>query len=275
MGIQKLPKQTIEQILKADYDGDALAFLRDVELYVRSRPAEPARHTAPVKTGPVLIELKSASRTYKLNRKNTVTAVNNVDLDIHEGEIVALTGPSGSGKSTLMHLIAGLDKPSEGEVIVDGRSIGRLSEGKLAKYRNQTVGVVFQFFYLQPFLKVDRNIEVPLMFARTKRRTRSEAIQKVVDAVSLTDRHTFLPKELSGGQMQRVAIARALVNKPKILLADEPTGNLDSKNSDAIMSLLQDIRRALGTTMIIVTHDPRVAAWADRVIRLEDGRIVP
>ncbi|HSW65718.1 MAG TPA: ABC transporter ATP-binding protein [Bacillota bacterium] len=275
MGIQKLPKQTIEQILQSDYDGDTLAFLRDVEAYVRSRPVDPVHHDVPVKTGPVLIELKSASRTYKLNRKNTVSAVNNVDLTIQEGEIVALTGPSGSGKSTLMHLIAGLDKPSEGEVIVDGRSIGHLSEGKLAKYRNQTVGVVFQFFYLQPFLKVDRNIEVPLMFARSKRRTRAEAIQKVVDAVSLTDRHTFLPKELSGGQMQRVAIARALVNKPKILLADEPTGNLDSKNSDAIMSLLQDIRKALGTTMIIVTHDPRVAAWADRVIRLEDGRIVP
>ncbi len=270
---EKLPTQTIETILADNYQGDTAAFLRDLDMYVRTRKPMPVHKTS-VPTGPVLIDLKNVTRTYKLNRKNTVTAVNNASLSVHEGEIVALTGPSGSGKSTLMHLIAGLDRPSAGDVVVDGRSIGHLHEGALATYRNQMVGIVFQFFYLQPFLKVNRNIEVPLMFARTKRKTRLPAIQKVVDAVSLGDRAAFLPKELSGGQMQRVAIARALVNKPKILLADEPTGNLDSKNSDAIMSLLQGIRETLGTTMIIVTHDPRVAAWADRVIRLEDGKVI-
>lgn len=271
----KLPKQTIERIIAKDYDGDSVSFLRELEEFLRTVPMPVRGKKKPAKpAGPVLIELKDVARTYKLNRKNQVQAVRGVDLAIHEGEIVALTGPSGSGKSTLMHLIAGLDKPSEGEVLVEGRSIGKLHESKLAHYRNETVGVVFQFFYLQPFLKVDRNVEVPLMFARTKRKTRQEPIAKVVDAVGLTDRSTFLPKELSGGQMQRVAIARALVNKPKILLADEPTGNLDSKNSDAIMHLLQAIRDSLGTTMIIVTHDPRVAAWADRIIRLEDGRVV-
>jgi ABC-type lipoprotein export system ATPase subunit len=202
-----------------------------------------------------------------------VTAVKNVNLEVHEGEIVALTGPSGSGKSTLMHLIGGLDRPSSGEVLVNGQSVGKLHEGKLAHFRNETIGFVFQFFYLQPFLRLDRNIEVPLMFARTKRKTRAAAVADVVDAVDLTDRATFLPKELSGGQMQRVAIARALVNKPKILLADEPTGNLDSKNSMAIMELLQTIRERLGTTIIVVTHDPRVADWADRVIKLEDGQV--
>ena len=271
--MSKLPKTTIDKIIAKDYKGDSLTFLRELEEYIKTEPVIASKKSHH-KLGPVLIELKDVARTYKLNRKNTVTAVNGVDLTVHEGEIVALTGPSGSGKSTLMHLIGGLDRPSEGEVIVDGRTISKLSEGKLAHYRNEMVGVVFQFFYLQPFLRVDRNIEVPLMFARTKRKTRREPIQDVVDAVSLTDRSTFYPKELSGGQMQRVAIARALVNKPKILLADEPTGNLDSKNSDAIMELLQGIRKHLGTTMIIVTHDPRVAAWADRIIRLEDGKVV-
>lgn len=269
----KLPKQDIEKIIDKYYSGDSVAFLHELEEFIKNEPIQIKKHV-PKKVGPVLIRVKDASRTYRLNRKNTVNAVNAVSLEIHEGEIVALTGPSGSGKSTLMHLIAGLDRPSEGEIVVDDRSIGKLSEGKLARYRNEMVGVVFQFFYLQPFLKVDRNVEVPLMFARTKRKTRQEPIKKVVDAVGLTDRSSFLPKELSGGQMQRVAIARALVNKPKILLADEPTGNLDSKNSDAIMSLLQQIRKHLGTTMIIVTHDPRVAAWADRIVRLEDGKVM-
>lgn len=269
----KLPQKTIDQIIAKDYQGDSIAFLRELEDYLRSSgPAKAKRPAKPL--GPVLIDLKEVSRTYKLSRKNTVSAVNGVDLKVQQGEIVALTGPSGSGKSTLMHLIAGLDRPSEGEVMVDGMSVGHMTESKLSRYRNQTVGVVFQFFYLQPFLKVDRNVEVPLMFARSPRETRQQPVEEVINSVGLTDRATFLPKELSGGQMQRVAIARALVNKPKILLADEPTGNLDSKNSDAIMQLLQGIRDSLGTTMIIVTHDPRVAAWADRIVRLEDGKVV-
>jgi len=270
--MSKLPKQTIDRLIDHEYKGDALALLQDLETYIKSRPLTPKK-LSHKPTGPVIIELKGVSRTYKLNRKNTVTAVGGVDLQIHEGEIVALTGPSGSGKSTLMHLIGGLDRPSQGEVLVDGQSIGTLREGKLARFRNQTIGFVFQFFYLQPFLRLNRNVEVPLMFARTKRKTRSAAVADVVEAVGLEDRATFLPKELSGGQMQRVAIARALVNKPKILLADEPTGNLDSKNSAAIMELMQAIRQKLGTTIVVVTHDPRVAAWADRIIELEDGKV--
>lgn len=268
----KLPTKTIDEIIAKAYAGDAQSFIRDLDAYVKQRGA--AKKPAKLPKTPVIIELHNVARTYKLNRKNHVQAVQDVSLQVHEGEIVALTGPSGSGKSTLMHLIGGLDKPSSGEVLVADQSLGRLSESKLARYRNQTVGFVFQFFYLQPFLRVSKNVEVPLMFARSKRKTRKPAIEEVISAVKLDDRATFLPKELSGGQMQRVAIARALVNKPKIILADEPTGNLDSKNSQGIMELLQTIRNELGTTMIVVTHDPNVAAWADRTITLEDGKVV-
>lgn len=262
----------MKEILASAYHGDVQAFLDGLERELAGVEIQPKRTVTP--GTPVIISLNNVSRTYRLNRKNVVQAVQDVSAEVHEGEIVALIGPSGSGKSTLMHLIGGLDKPSDGQVNVNGKSVGEMREGGLARYRNEVVGFVFQFFYLQPFLKVSRNIELPLMFARTKRKTRAAAIDSVVRSVGLADRAAFLPKELSGGQMQRVAIARALVNEPKILLADEPTGNLDSKNSEAIMKLLQTIRDAHGTTMVIVTHDPRVAAWADRVIKLEDGRVV-
>lgn len=265
-------QQAVKDIINSTYKGNVQAFIADVQRGSTPPPAAPK--AARTLDTPVVIELKNITRAYKLNRKNIVHAVQDVSFSVQQSEIVALTGPSGSGKSTLMHLIGGLDRPSSGELVVHGQSVGKLGEGKLARYRNERVGFVFQFFYLQPFLKVARNIEVPLMFARTKRKTRPAAIESIVQAVGLGDRASFLPKELSGGQMQRVAIARALVNKPAILLADEPTGNLDSANSDAIMQLLQNIREKSGTTMIIVTHDPRVAAWADRIIRLEDGRVV-
>jgi putative ABC transport system ATP-binding protein len=269
-----LPQKDIERIIDANYNGDARALLRDLEQFIATKENPATGIHAKVDFGPTLIELKGVTRTYRPSRKNIVEAVRGVDLHVQEREIVALTGPSGSGKSTLMHLIAGLDQPTAGEVLVDGKQVHKLSESKLAHYRNETVGVVFQFFYLQPFLRVNRNVEVPLMFARRKRAERKEPVEHVISAVGLSDRITFLPKELSGGQMQRVAIARALVNRPKILLADEPTGNLDSKNSDAIMELLQTIRTTLGTTMIIVTHDPKVASWADRIVRLEDGKVI-
>lgn len=265
-------KLKIKEILAKVYHGDVRTFLDDLERELNE--VEPQLSRAARPETPVIVSLKDVDRTYKLNRKNIVNAVQGVSLDVHEGEIIALTGPSGSGKSTLMHLIGGLDRPSAGEITVTGKSVGKMGEGNLARYRNEVVGFVFQFFYLQPFLKVSRNIELPLMFARTKRKTRAAVIDETVQSVGLADRVAFFPKELSGGQMQRVAIARALVNKPKILLADEPTGNLDSANSEAIMKLLRAIRDTLGTTMIIVTHDPRVAAWADRIIKLEDGRMV-
>lgn len=269
----KLLKPTIEQMIARDYAGDDEAFLRDITELVRARP-QPKKSAVKVRSdAPVIIEMKEVERVYLARRKNEVVAVRGVNLSVQKGEIVALMGPSGSGKSTLMHLIGGLDRPTSGEITVDGQVLKSLSEGRLALYRNQTIGFVFQFFYLQPFLRLERNIEVPLMFARTKRSTRQKATKEVVDAVGLQDRAGALPKELSGGQMQRVAIARALVNRPKILLADEPTGNLDSKSSEHVMRLLQIIRETFGTTMIIVTHDPKVAAWADRTLYIKDGRI--
>lgn len=217
-----------------------------------------------------LIETKNLAKTFKLG-KTRVEAVKDVSLSISSGEFVALLGPSGSGKSTLMNLIGGLDKPSQGSVIVDGQDLRKLSDRKLSTYRGQKVGFVFQSFYLQPFLDIKTNIEVPAMFAGIKKAERAKRSTEVAEAVGLTDRLKHKPSQLSGGQIQRAAIARALVNRPKILLADEPTGNLDHDNGLAIFDLFEKIRRELGTTTIVVTHDEELARKADRIIRINDG----
>lgn len=221
----------------------------------------------------VLVDLQNVKKIYKIG-KQKINALDDVSLQIKQGEFVALTGASGSGKSTLLQLIGGLDKPSAGIVKVDNINLSKLRDSKLSKFRNKTVGFVFQFFYLQPFLKVGRNLEVPGMFARTKRKLRHIESEKLAMAVGIDDRMQHLPRELSGGQMQRAAIARALLNRPKILLADEPTGNLDSKNGTAIIELFEKIRQDFGTTIIIVTHDQQIANRADREIRLMDGKII-
>lgn len=227
----------------------------------------------PVPTGPVIVRLENVKKSYKVGRQ-TVAALNGVSLDIHEGEFIALTGASGSGKSTLLQLIGGLDKPTEGTVEVDGADLKKMRDGKLSKFRNQTIGFVFQFFYLQPFLKVGTNLEVPGMFSRTKKHERQTKSRELAKAVGIDDRLNHLPRELSGGQMQRAAIARALLNRPKLLLADEPTGNLDSTNGAAILELFETIRKEYGTTIIVVTHDAAIAARADREITLRDGVVV-
>ena len=223
--------------------------------------------------GPELVRVEGLSKRYKIGRTH-VDALKGVSLSIHEGEFVAFTGTSGSGKSTLLQLIGGLDKPTGGTVIVDGNDITKLSDRKLSVFRNKTIGFVFQFFYLQPFLRLQTNLEVPAMFARTKRSVRQQQSGELARAVGLDDRLKHLPKELSGGQMQRAAIARALLNRPKILLADEPTGNLDSANGEAIIGLFEKIREEYGTTIVVVTHDPKIAARADREISLKDGLVV-
>lgn len=221
----------------------------------------------------IILSAKNLSRRYKVG-KNVIEAVQDVSLDVYESEFVALVGTSGSGKSTLLSLIGGLEKPSSGDIVVDGTDLKKMSDAKLSRYRGQKLGFVFQSFYLQPFLTVATNIEVPAMFAGIDSKVRHERVQAAAAAVGLTDRLKHLPKELSGGQIQRASIARALVNQPKLLLADEPTGNLDSTNATAIFDLFEKVRSELGTTVIVVTHDESLAQRADRIIRLVDGRVV-
>jgi ABC-type lipoprotein export system ATPase subunit len=254
------------------FDGDAVQAVRAIREYVGvQRRASVVPKMA--STAPVVIRIADATKSYKVGRQK-VRALAGVSLDICEGEFVALTGASGSGKSTLLQLMGGLDKPTSGIVEVDGTNLSKLRDGKLSKFRGQTIGFVFQFFYLQPFLRVATNLEVPAMFARTKRPIRRAKAGELAQAVGIDDRLRHLPRELSGGQMQRVAVARALMNQPKILLADEPTGNLDSQNGAAIIELFEEIRKQFGTTIVVVTHDPAIAARADREIRLKDGVIV-
>lgn len=255
------------------YDGDvikAVHGLRDYALTHR-QPTRRPKVSKPV--GDVLIQADNLQKQYKIGRQK-INALNGVSLKIHVGEFVALTGASGSGKSTLLQLLGGLDKPTAGTLLVDGVNPAKLRDGKLSTFRAQTIGFVFQFFYLQPFLKIGTNLEVPAMFAGMKRSARQKRVKLLTQQVGLSDRVTHLPRELSGGQMQRAAIARALFNNPKVILADEPTGNLDSKNGKAIIDLFEQIREEFGTTIIVVTHDQAVARRADREIVLRDGVIV-
>lgn len=222
---------------------------------------------------PVIMQVKDVTKTYRIHRQK-IEALRGVSLDIHTGEFVALTGASGSGKSTLLQLIGGLEQPTTGSITINGTDIQKLRDKKLSEFRNQTIGFVFQFFYLQPFLNLRTNVEVPGMFSRTPRKIRATHAKELLEKVGLGEYVGRMPKELSGGQIQRAAIARALLNEPKILLADEPTGNLDKKNSEDVIRLFQTIRKELGTTIIIVTHNPEIATMTDREIRLSDGVIV-
>lgn len=223
--------------------------------------------------GEPLITTQDLTKIYK-NGREKLTAVDKVNLQIWPGEIIALTGASGSGKSTLLHMLGGLDKPTSGSIVINGQNVAKLSDRKLSNFRNQTIGFVFQFFYMQPFLTLAQNIAVPSMIRRISTKERKARVQQLAEAVGLANRLKHLPKELSGGQMQRAAIARALFNSPKIILADEPTGNLDSVNSASVIELFQEIRQKFGTTIIIVTHDREVAAQADREITMKDGVIL-
>jgi len=219
-----------------------------------------------------LIEIKNLTKRYRIGGE-TINAVDEVTLDILEGEMVAITGPSGSGKSTLMHLIGGLDKPTKGDILVDGINIAKLKDRDLSKYRNTTIGFVFQSFNLQPNLTSLENVKLPLIFSRSASNKVDPAI-RALKMLDLENRISHKPNQLSGGQKQRVGIARALVNNPKIILADEPTGNLDSKNGSIVINLLREINKEKNVTIIIVTHDPNIANKCDREIRMKDGKIV-
>ncbi|PID32746.1 hypothetical protein CR956_00865 [Candidatus Saccharibacteria bacterium] len=225
-----------------------------------------------VSGGQPVVELQAVSKRYKLG-KQTVDALRDVTLTIGKGEFVAITGPSGSGKSTLLQIIGCLDRPSSGRVIVESKETTNLGDNALSQLRQSAVGFIFQSFYLQPFLQLRDNIAVPAMFTNRSKQEIDEKVDQLLVQVGLSERAKHFPKELSGGQIQRAAIARALVNSPRIILADEPTGNLDSANSQSIIDLFGSIRDDLGTTIIIVTHDANIAGQADRIIELKDGAV--
>ena len=219
-----------------------------------------------------MIELHGVSKTVQ-SGGHPLTILHPLDLSIRSGEFIAVVGPSGSGKSTLLGLIAGLDAPSTGEILIDGTNITTLTEDELAKLRGEKIGFVFQFFHLVHSLTAFENVQVPMEIAG--RRDAGARARQLVDEVGLTDRAHHYPSQLSGGEQQRVAIARALANDPLIVLADEPTGNLDSHTGRHIMELLLTVRRTRQSTLVLVTHDAELASLADRRLTLRDGRPVP
>lgn len=200
-----------------------------------------------------------------------VRALDNVSFSVQKGEFVAIIGPSGSGKSTLLHILGGVDRPTSGKVFIEDNDIYTLNENKLAVFRRRQIGLIYQFYNLIPVLNVEENITLPLLL--DGRKVDRTYLQRLIDTLGISERLSHLPSQLSGGQQQRVSIGRALVNNPAIVLADEPTGNLDSKNSAEIVELLKHFNRENHQTLIVITHDERIALQADRIISIEDGRI--
>jgi putative ABC transport system ATP-binding protein len=220
------------------------------------------------------IQLDRVSRHYAMG-ETSVRAVNELSLSVANNEFLALLGSSGSGKSTLLNLIAGLDRPTSGSIFAHGQNIASLNSLELARYRCNTIGMIFQSFNLLPRMTLEENIELPLRLAEVDRAERPARVREALERVRLTHRLGHRPTELSGGEQQRVAIARALVNRPKILLADEPTGNLDSATGEAILTLLRELRSQLGMTIIMVTHErPLAEAFADRLAIMGDGKLL-
>jgi putative ABC transport system ATP-binding protein len=221
-----------------------------------------------------LIRIHSLNKSYTRGGQ-IIPVLEGVDLEVRAGEFIALMGPSGSGKSTLLNLIAGIDKPTSGTIEIGGVNIASLSEGELADWRAANVGFIFQFYNLMPVLTAFENVELPLLLTKLSRSQRKEHVEAALTMVSLTDRMDHYPNELSGGQQQRVAIARALVTDPTLIVADEPTGDLDRVTAGEVLDLMEELHSELGKTIIMVTHDPKAASRAKRLIHLEKGELVP
>ena len=224
-------------------------------------------------SAPPLVEIRNLTKYYQRGGQ-IIPVLVDIDLDVRLGDYLALMGPSGSGKSTLLNLIAGIDKPSGGTIKVGGVDIARLSDADLAAWRAAHVGFIFQFYNLMPVLTAFENIELPLLLAPLSKRERRERVKMALALVGLTDRADHYPGELSGGQQQRVAIARALITDPTLIVADEPTGDLDRTTGEEILGLLERLNRELGKTILLVTHDPKAAEKAHRIVHLEKGVLV-
>jgi len=217
-----------------------------------------------------ILEIKNLCKVYG-EGETRVDALKNISFDVDQGEFVAVVGPSGSGKSTLLHILGGVDVPTSGVVRIAGTDIGKLDENKLAIFRRRQIGLIYQFYNLIPILNVEENLTLPILLDGKK--PDQKLLEDLVEKLGLSERRSHLPNQLSGGQQQRVSIGRALMNHPALLLADEPTGNLDTENSKEIIALLRKFNRENNQTVIIITHDERIALAADRVITIEDGRI--
>jgi putative ABC transport system ATP-binding protein len=220
----------------------------------------------------VIIEVQDLAKTYEVGNEK-IHALKNINFAVERGEFIAIMGQSGSGKSTLMNLLGCLDTPSEGKYYINGKEVSSLSEDELAHIRNKEIGFIFQVFHLLPRSTALHNVELPLIYSGVKKAARLDIAQKALAAVELSDRVTHRPNELSGGQRQRVAIARALVNNPSLILADEPTGNLDSKTGEEIVGIFKDLHRQ-GNTIIMVTHNQELANFTQRIFYLKDGEII-
>jgi len=229
---------------------------------------------APATAKPPMVSLRGLRKIYRRDQEE-ITVLDGIDLDIAEGSFEALMGPSGSGKTTLLNLIAGIDRPSAGELRVAGVDIGKQSEGELADWRSRHVGFIFQFYNLLPVLTAAENVEIPLLLTKLSKSERQQRVRTALKVVGLEQRMNHYPRQLSGGQEQRVAIARAFVSDPTLLIADEPTGDLDRKSGDEVLELLVALNRQFGKTIVMVTHDPHAADRASVVRRLEKGVLVP
>ena len=222
---------------------------------------------------PALLAAAEVSKIYQMG-SNSVTALDNVSLEIGEGEFVAIQGTSGSGKSTLLNMLGGLDHPTQGEVYFASRPLGPFTKKEMARYRRFSVGMIFQNFNLIPTMTARENVSLALAFGGLRGQQRRERSSELLARVGLADRLDHKPSELSGGEQQRVAIARALANNPKVLLADEPTGNLDTENSKAVLGILRDLNQRTGQTILMITHNPEAAAYGNSIVSMRDGRIV-